>query len=283
MKKLFKQKSFYFSSAVLIFSCLGLFLNPIEAKADAFTVCGTTWDDPEDKFCSKTPDKYEIKISEMGLCTAEPFTIDNPSDSLEDQIFSAYSLANCHITMKPSSPVTVDLSSGFVNLGNQGGTKPANDTYTHAYIKLNNTFGLRGSHTIDSQTFYSNTDGSAVKDQAGGAKNFTDTLTSFDSESCSRSAAGDVGTGNMRAMLLSSDSTRATCSGNSSNATQILVSFDPSSDIVITDSIAGLEAKFKVINAGLSVDGEEDSDGNTCSVKICTFSSGPFRPSFTTY
>ena len=40
-------------------------------------------------------------------------------------------------------------------------------------------------------------------------------LTSFDNESCSKSAPADIDTSNMRAMLLSSDSSRVTFSGNS--------------------------------------------------------------------
>ena len=110
-------------------------------EAELITLCQSSWPDPDDKFCSKAPEKYEIVISEMGLCTSDPMIVSEltKNDPTEQQIFTGYSITtDCTATLKTSGTIA-DLSTGTILLGNEGGSRPINAPYTHAYFIMNNT------------------------------------------------------------------------------------------------------------------------------------------------
>ena len=258
-----------------------------------------------DPLCFKTPDKYEITIQEMGICTTEPITIVDDSLPIDDQDFSGYDLSTCTSTLK-SSGVTVEISRGISkDIGNHGGITPAVNSYPYAYIIIKNIFGLKGSHTVYGTTFYSKNDGSAGQGDASLAQEFTQTLNTFDKEFCTRAhfAGANLETGLLRAVLVNKDNateggtknTKGECStvnGNKviSNANSIFLSFEPSTPIVISETTKGLEVNFTTTDIGLEVDGGEKLNGQDCSgnedpenmgdQNICKFSPGPPRPSF---
>ena len=82
-------------------------------------------------FCTDTPERFEITIHELGLCTAQPIQAGTPRTFSKD---------NCVVTMT-STGVTADLANNVVSLPEMDG-RPASNTYTHAYIIITNTFGL---------------------------------------------------------------------------------------------------------------------------------------------
>ena len=88
-------------------------------------------------YCTDTPERFEITIHELGLCTSQPIQTGSPR---------TFSKNDCVVTMT-STGVTADLANSTVDLPEMNGRPPSN-TYTHAYIVLTNTFGLRGSVTI---------------------------------------------------------------------------------------------------------------------------------------
>ena len=85
-------------------------------------------------YCTDTPERFEITIHELGLCTAQPIQTGSPR---------TFSKNNCVVTMT-NSGVTADLANSTVDLPSMNGRPPSN-TYTHAYIIITNTFGLKGS------------------------------------------------------------------------------------------------------------------------------------------
>ena len=88
-------------------------------------------------FCTDTPERFEITIHELGLCTSQPIQTGSPR---------TFSKNDCVVSMT-SSGVTADLANSTVDLPPMKG-RPPSQTYTHAYIIITNTFGLKGSVTI---------------------------------------------------------------------------------------------------------------------------------------
>ena len=109
----------------------------IGAKVDGkYTKTATEIENSTD-YCTETPERFEITIHELGLCTSQPIQTGTPR---------TFSRDNCVVTMT-STGSTADLANSTGDLPSMSGRPPSN-TYTHAYIILTNTFGLRGSVTI---------------------------------------------------------------------------------------------------------------------------------------
>ena len=283
-----------FTATIAAFACFAA-TTQAATEDELITTCQSFWPDPDDKVCDKDPDRYEIVISEMGVCTSEPMLVSESTKNnpVDQQIFTGYSItADCTATLKTSGTIA-DLSTGTVLLGNEGGSRPINATYTHAYFIMNNTFGLKGSHTIDGNTYNSNSDGRAIiSTSLASPQAFTETLLTFDSEECStygRSAGADLpsslGGGTMKALLIK-DGSIASCSGTKTNAAKIFISYKPSQAIYLTDATKGIEVNFTTTKTGLQVDGQDWEDESDCSAggqEICSFRAGPFLPSMSSF
>ena len=89
--------------------------------------------DSYNDFCLGSPDRFELVIYEMGLCTQNPIT-GSPK---------TFSKENCEVTMSSINGTTADLAGKTVTLPPATG-RPANATYTYAYITILNEFGLKG-------------------------------------------------------------------------------------------------------------------------------------------
>ena len=76
-------------------------------------------------YCTDTPERFEITIYELGLCTSQPIQTGSPR---------TFSRNDCVVTMT-SSGSTADLANSTVELPSMNG-RPASNTYTHAYICL---------------------------------------------------------------------------------------------------------------------------------------------------
>ena len=100
-------------------------------------------------FCTLSPEKYELTIYEMGLCTSHPIT--GTSGSL------VYDKSSCISTMISSSGITVDLAGGNALASLPAGERPPSNSYGYAYILISNNFTLKGSYTLSdgTTTYYS--------------------------------------------------------------------------------------------------------------------------------
>ncbi len=240
---------------------------PLNASTQACPTSGTASDlsaYTSRGICYGTPDRYQITIYEMGICTSNP---------LSGNVFSKDS---CTTTMSQST--SANLAGGAtVNLP-KSSSRPTEGSYPYAYIVINNTFGLKSSYTTTSGgTFYSDSNGNAKT--TAPAQNFNEALNDFGQSSFSATYSENVGTGTISALLTDSSLNAATSSGSVS---RLVGSFKPSSPIVIDSTSTGLQVTFSVTNTGLSI-GTTDNPEEGCMNQVCDFGSGPFRPSFTVF
>jgi len=286
MKKSFIQRLINTSSSIAIgATLLGITTNVDSIKASSPAVCkdkltqttveqnifsennsqvATALNNVGD-YCLGSPDKFEIVIYEMGLCTQNPIS-GTPK---------AFSKDNCAITMVSTGGATADLAGKTVQLP-AASTRPANATYTHAYITILNEFGLRGSISLDGTVYCSNSTG-GVNDSTGcTAVDHTEELDSFD-----ESFEADFGPENMptggkvSAILTDSSLIRA---ANANSVTRLIGVFETNagSPVVITDSVNGVEVELQVSDGGYGIEFNE-------SGVPTDFGSAPFKPVFTTF
>lgn len=215
--------------------------------------------------CKGTPSRYEIVVYEMGLCTSDPLAS------------SSFDNSSCTATLIDTSGITADLAGGAsVSLGSgSGGDRPADGTYSHAYIIIANTFGLNISYTLGGTTYVSTTSAGAAT--SGSAANFTETLTTFGDPSgpCTPNANESVGGGTLKAIVATGTLTPASaCTGVS----RIIGSFEPTTPITIDADTTGLNVTFSVTNNGATIMGNQMDGSGTA---VGGFGGGPFSPTFT--
>ena len=225
-------------------------------------------------FCAGTPDRFELSIYEMGLCTSNPIT-GSPK---------AFSKTNCVESMVKASGVTADLAGTTVDLPSAS-SRPANNTYKYAYIVIKNTFGLKGSLKINDgaggiHQYCSTSDGvSTGATTSCSPANHTETLSSFGGEIFSPDfgpAAMPSGGGEVSALLTDSSLVRASTEAGVERLVAVFAT-NSGSPVVIDDSVSGLEVELQVTDGGYGI----QFDSNTG--EVYDFGSMPFKPVFTTY
>lgn len=248
-------------------SSYSLFTVTSNAKAQSMPVCpasGTVANLSATGSCRGTPNRYEISIYEMGLCTADPL-----GSGTFDRTTCSATFTSSGTTANLAGGASVSLSSS----GSGASSRPADGSYSHAYIVIANTFGLSGEYALSggglAGTYRSNSTGTAVLN--GPLTNFTETLTNFNpGGACTPSAWENVGGGRLDAVI--ADSTLATAS-SCTGVSRIVGSFAPSSPIVIDPATTGIQVTFSVTNNGMTV---MDGAGGV----VAAFGSGPFSPTF---
>ena len=228
-------------------------------------------------FCTDTPERFEITIHELGLCTSQPIQTGTPRTFSKD---------DCVVTMT-SKGVTADLANNVVSLPAMDGRPPSN-TYSHAYIIITNTFGLRGSVTIkngsgDDVKYCSDTNGDSSTGTTAAtgfctAKDHTETLDDFGDGSFSAYFAPATmdGGGKVSALLTAADANLTTAT-NASEVKRLIGVFETNSGspVVINDSTNGLEMQLTVTDIGYGIQFQNGEPYD--------FGSMPFKPVFTTF
>ena len=239
--------------------------------------------------CYITPETYKITIYEMGLCTADPLAGTYVNNS--DVVVTDYAIdeSSCSATFKNSNGSLVNLAGG-ASQALTGGTdiRPSTGSYAHAYVKIKNVFGLKGSYTVNDITYYSKDEGLPDTSESNNAE-WDQNLVDFDKgTSCEpleenrMMAASETfttgTTGTMKAVLanVSGETYSATSQANCGTSTRLFGVFSPTNSVVITEQTKGLEVRFTITNRGMSV-----FPGN--SPYPIQFGGGPFTPSFTTF
>jgi len=215
-------------------------------------------------YCLGSPDKFEIVIYELGLCTQNPIS-GTPK---------AFSKDNCEVTMV-SNGSTADLAGNTVQLPGAS-TRPANATYTHAYIVILNEFGLRGSISLNGSVYCSDSTGGVNSSAGCTAANHTEELDTFDEGFEADFGPESMPTGGkVSAILTDSSLIRA---ANASAVTRLIGVFETNSGspVVINDGVNGLEVELQVSDGGYGI------AFNSSGVPI-DFGSAPFKPVFTTF
>ena len=220
---------------------------------------------PYDYYCLGSPDRFEIVIYEMGLCTQNPIS-GTPK---------AFSKENCVVTMSTDG-TTADLAGKTVTLPPAIG-RPTNATYTYAYIVILNEFGLKGSVSLNGSVYCSSSTGTEVNSSAGcTAANHTEELDTFDDGYEADFGPETMPTGGkVSAILTDSSLTRA---ANASAVTRLVGVFETNSGspVVINDGVNGLEVELQVSDGGYGI-------GFNSSGIPEFFGSAPFKPVFNTF
>ena len=225
-----------------------------------------------DGFCRLTPERYEVQIYEMGLCTENPLS-------------SGFSKSSCVTTLLNTSPVAANLANGnSVTLTSQTKlSRPNPGEYSYAYMILDSVFKLKLSYTLAGVTYYSkdiSTRYSAPQSNTttvAPSLSFDETLDTFDFDNGFSPSVVDypVEGGTMAALLTDIDLKAAT---STNSVVRIAAAYKPNSKIIISEDTVGLEVVFIVTNQGGYLE-TDNGDNNT----IGRFESGPFTMSFTTF
>lgn len=233
---------------------------------------GVTSANLTNNFCLGSPDKFELTIYEMGLCTQNPIS-GSPK---------AFSKDNCITSMVSTSGATADLAGKTVNLP-QATNRPPNGTYTYAYMVILNEFGLKGTISLAGNVYCStnsggvnNSAGCTAVDHIEEIDDFGDSETNdignadFGPETMPASAGG----GKVSAILTDSSLTR---SETVSSVTRLVAVFETNSGspVVISESTNGLEVELQVADFGYGI---AFNNGEPID-----FGSSPFQPRFTTF
>ena len=274
------------ASASFGFCILASFISSNE-KVNANTCESLFGDNPSsiNDSCYITPSTYKIKVYEMGLCTSDPLagtSIDSNDDVVTDNTISE---SSCTPTFQSSTGSLVDLGGNATQTLTGTNFRPPTGTYPHAYIKIENTFGLKGTYQINRNTFYTSSDGSPVAEALH--SEFDEDLMDFSNgKTCSGSpelAGAEVFTtgvtGTMKAVLAQvSGGNLGTYTADSScgSSTHLFGSFQPTTPVVVSDQTKGMEVNFSITGRGMTIfpDGSGGMSG---------FGGGPFSPSFATF
>jgi hypothetical protein len=117
--------------------------------------------------CRTTPERYEVVIYEMGVCTANPMS------------GSSFNRDVCSTTFTNTAGFTYDFASVIGGKTELEGvsTRPANGTYKFPYMVMGTTFGLRASFFDGTNTYYSEADQDL--NTSGPSVNFSESLKNF--------------------------------------------------------------------------------------------------------
>ena len=238
-------------------------------------------------YCTETPERFEITIYELGLCTAQPIQTGTPR---------TFSRKDCVVTMT-STGNTADLANSTVDLPSMSGRPPSN-TYNYAYIILKNTFGLRGSVTIknaqggdvkycsmtNKNVHGSNSTSGTTEGNFCTAENHTEILNNFSDIGGSFSAYfpleeedGEMDGGGKVSALLTAADTDLTTANQASEAKRLIGVFETNSGfpVKITDATNGLEMQLTVTDIGYGI--------TFTNGEPVFFGSMPFKPVFSTF
>ena len=229
-------------------------------------------------FCTETPDRFEIVIYELGLCTLPPFTKASTTFNKDT--------GNCVATMT-SSGSTVDIAGSTVSLPQMPG-RPQSNSYQYGYVIIQNVIGLKGSLKIDDGSggvthYCPDATGNATNASASCIPlNHSEEIDDFGDNAFSAFYPGDArtsvsmpGGGAVTALLVKNDLSTASQASDSQKLIG-LFSTDVNNKVVITDSTNGLEMELSVTDLGYGI----SFDGNG---EVDDFGSMPFQPIFNTF
>ena len=235
----------------------------------------------DDGACTFTPTVYEISIFEMGLCTENPFGA--------AQTDTSFNRTNCVTTYADETPAVVDIVAalGGTPIALTGtSTPPAENTYTHAYLIMDDTFTVAGSFTAGDGTVHVSRANGTATTGIGNIQEASNNLTNFgDGTNCDSGFLDvPVGAGTISAFITNtalerSARTLGAASGppsvctNSGRLTGVMTLTTP---VVVTSDTLQVIFNFDLTNQGVQFFDDAGSNGIPDQ-----FGSGPFSGSFT--
>jgi hypothetical protein len=147
----FSSKKLALPASVLLFSLSIINGAPSRAQLSQ-PVCvegSSQYLGESDDGCLKAAEIYTLTIYEMGLCSSDPLTL-NSGNRL-------FNKGDCQITFATDMGKMANIAGGLsvdLDTGTKG-SRPLNNTYTHAYIILSKNITIKGKHSIGNTTYYS--------------------------------------------------------------------------------------------------------------------------------
>ena len=217
--------------------------------------------------CTITPDQHFITVYEMGLCTGDPLSGTN------------FVATTCTATLTTGTGgISVNIASTTTDLTGGTAIRPSSGTYEYAYIKMSNTFGVKGEYKLGSTTYYSSSTGGS---DGSSATYFESSLHDFDGgRTCTGSPTytdtGTLSNGVYKARIATTAYvTASACDASSSTSARVVGSFKFNTPITISDEHSILQVSLKSNGTGMTVI-PDTTDGTT----VDSFDSGPFQPEF---
>jgi hypothetical protein len=276
MRKLLLNLVVLFSSVFLAANAFAL-----GAKVDAETMnpCvatagtnGIISQSPASATCGATPQKYEITVVEMGVCTAHPYGTSKDAE--------AFDASTCSVVYSDATPTATDIASLIgTTLGMDGdSTLPPVGTYGYPYLLFENQFVTNTTFTAgDGTVWYGLANGSA--NQTGPAADRTDVLNNFGDTTCFSGYLGAAVTGGTIDGFITNSAKLRSAAGTADPCTlrtHIVGVMNLSAPFTITPQTFGLNFQFLLTGQGTQF---MSNNGNNAIPE--EYGSAPFSGVFT--
>ena len=253
------------TSLLLLFSNTAFAVFDNETEGAAKAVCSTTAAMmTAGADCRTTPDKFEISVFEMGLCTSHPFTNDGTKKDI-----STMDKSTCSVTFSATDQTNgsvIDIATAIGGSMELVGTstRPANGTYGFPYIILGEKFTVGISIVgFDGNTY--NGDSSGVVASGGTLADSDDYLRNFGGPNCSSGFEDAViAIGTLDAFLTNSSLIRSQRSERTSqlcdNVGRLVGIINLTTPFTISANTLKMEFNFVVTDYGVELT-DSGSDG----------------------
>ena len=277
MRKLLLNLIVLFSSVFLAANAFALganvnaeTMNPCVATAGTNGIISQT---PASAACGATPQKYEISVVEMGVCTAHPYGTSKDAE--------AFDASTCSVVYSDTTPTATDIASLIgTTLGMDGeSTLPPVGTYGYPYILFENQFVTNTTFTAgDGTVWYGLSDGST--DQTGPAADRTESLDNFNGPTCFSGYIGAAVTGGIIDGFITNSTKLRSAAGSAGPLcalrTHVVGVMNLSAPFTITPQTFGLNFQFLLTGQGTQF---MSNNGNDAIPE--EYGSAPFSGVFT--
>jgi len=276
MRNLLSQLTILLSSLFLTANAFALgakvdaeTMNPCVATAGTNGIISQT---PASGACGATPQKYEITVVEMGVCTAHPYGTSKDAE--------AFDASTCSVVYSDTTPTATDIAALIgTSLGMDGeSTLPPVGTYGYPYILFENQFVTKTTFTAgDGTVWYGLANGSA--DQTGPAADRTESLNNFGGPTCFSGYLGAVVTGGTIDGFITNSAKLRSAAGTADPCTlrtHVVGVMNLATPFVITPQTYGLNFQFRLTGQGTQF---MSNNGNDAIPE--EYGSAPFSGIFT--
>ena len=218
-------------------------MNPCVATAGTNGIISQT---PASAACGATPQKYEITVVEMGVCTSHPYGANKDAE--------AFDASTCSIVYSDTTPTATDVAALIgTSLGMDGeSTLPPVGTYGYPYILMENQFVTNTTFTAgDGTKWYGLANGQT--DQVGPAADKTDVLANFDDTTCFSGYVGAAVTGAVIDGFITNSAKLRSAAGTADpcpNRTHLVGVLTLANPFTITQRTFGLNFQFLLTGQG---------------------------------
>ena len=245
-------------------------MNPCVATAGTNGIISQT---PASAACGATPQKYEISVVEMGVCTAHPYGASKDAE--------AFDASTCSVVYSDTTPTATDIAALIgTSLGMDGeSTLPPVGTYGFPYIMFENQFVTNTTFTAGNGTvWYGLADGSP--DQTGPAADRTESLDNFNGPTCFSGYIGAAVTGGTIDGFITNSAKLRSAAGSAGPLcalrTHVVGVMSLSAPFTITPQTFGLNFQFLLTGQGTQF---MSNNGNDAIPE--EYGSAPFSGVFT--